>query len=113
MITLRLDSNLHGIILRDSENHEVSTNTLLLRLLNHVYEEHIQMTKTDAWEKAKTFIKKNVKGKDELTGNEVEGECYGVDCHVRPMGKRGIFLVVRGPNKTTCKIDFLKMTPNE
>jgi len=107
MITLRLDSVLHGIILRDAENKNISSNTLLLELLNLHYGDDIIMTKSTEWKLAESYIGKIVKGKDVESGKIVEGKCYGIDCHVKLMGQRGIFLVVESPKLTIrYKIDF-------
>lgn len=104
-VVLRLNSNLHSILVRDAENKNVSTNTLLLRILKHLYEEELKMTETDHWKRALTYIQKTVKGINAETGDEVEGLCYGVDTQLRPMGPRGIFLVLKTP-KGSVKINF-------
>lgn len=107
MITIRMPSTLHTVIIRDAENQKISHNNLLVHLLSEHYQDDLIMTKTDQWKRAETFINKKVSGKDEITGKQITGICYGVDCHVKPMGKRGVFLVVQGPNTlTNYKIDF-------
>ena len=112
MITIRTSSDLHTAIIRDAENRNLSHNTLLNDYLSLHYLEDITIMKSEQWKKAETFIRKVVSGIDVLSGKQVTGECYGVDCHVKPMGPRGIFLVVKGPTTVSnYKIDFSTFQP--
>lgn len=91
----------------DAENDNISVNTLLVKLLTTLYQKDIDIMSSALWKNAERYINKKVEGMDVISGQKIKGVCFGVDCHVKPMGKRGVFLVVEGPTTlTTYKIDF-------